>query len=440
LIVALQDSLSRVRGEHREIHREIELQNPRYADLAGITKPLTLREVQQNVLSGAVLVEYAVRNSSLMCWVVTQDSVHFRGTPLDRDSLRAMVTELRQPFLDFREGKIYLLTTLPYNLELAHKLYTLLIQPIEVYLKEYGQIIIVPDGILHTLPFGSLVTEIVEREVDPQTAFSQYEKATYLIEKYAISYAPSVSVLNPNLKKPPTDDEVEGELLAFGNPDFGRAPREKEETRGLESSLFTFLLRSGEEWVFEQLPMAEEEVIEISKVFGGSEPKVFIGEGAKEEIFKEEAPGYRHIHIATHGVFEDKEPLYSRIVFALDDDPKEDGFLEAHEIFNLMLNADLVVLSACETGLGELCAGEGLIGLTRAFMYAGAPSIVASLWSVDESTCRLMKEFYQNLKEGMTKSEALRQAKITLIHTREGGMSYAHPFLWAPFVLVGEWR
>jgi CHAT domain-containing protein len=135
---------------------------------------------------------------------------------------------------------------------------------------------------------------------------------------------------------------------------------------------------------------------------------------------------------------DESQPMYSLIAFAQNEDPKEDGFLHTYEVFNLKLNADLVTLSACETGLGKLSRGEGLIGLTRGFIYAGAPSVLVSLWSVDESTAALMKIFYQNLKSGMSKAEALRRAKLKLIDTQENGFSFAHPFLWAPFVLVGE--
>lgn len=118
-------------------------------------------------------------------------------------------------------------------------------------------------------------------------------------------------------------------------------------------------------------------------------------------------------------------------------------FLHTDEVFELNLKADLVTLGACETGLGQLSRGEGLIGLTRAFMYAGAPSVVVSLWSEDESTAELMKLFYQNLRDGMTKVEALRQAKMKLIQSNGvfgGGQkfSFAQPYLWAAFVLLGE--
>jgi len=107
---------------------------------------------------------------------------------------------------------------------------------------------------------------------------------------------------------------------------------------------------------------------------------------------------------------------------------------------NLKLNADLVTLSGCKTGLGKLSRGEGLIGLTRAFLYAGASSLLVSLWSVDESTSKLMKHFYQNLRKGQNKAAALRNAKLKLLKTRRNGISFAHPYLWAPFILVGQNR
>jgi CHAT domain-containing protein len=151
------------------------------------------------------------------------------------------------------------------------------------------------------------------------------------------------------------------------------------------------------------------------------------------------------IHLATHAIVDENQPLYSRIVFAQDDDPNEDGFLQTYEIFDLDLDADLVTLSACETGLGKLSRSEGFVGITRAFMYAGARSLLVSLWSVDESTALLMNEFYKNLKKGQGKSEALRNAKLHVLNSKTtlpGGVevSLAHPFYWAPFVLFGNFN
>jgi CHAT domain-containing protein len=132
--------------------------------------------------------------------------------------------------------------------------------------------------------------------------------------------------------------------------------------------------------------------------------------------------------------------MYSHVVLAQDADRAEDGFLYAHEVMSMKLRARIVTLSACETGLGRLSRGEGLLGLTRAFLYAGASSVVVSLWSVDQSTAKIMEHFYRNIAKGIPTAESLRRAKRTLIGTRENGISFAHPFLWAPFVLVGNGR
>jgi CHAT domain-containing protein len=199
--------------------------------------------------------------------------------------------------------------------------------------------------------------------------------------------------------------------------------------------------RSSRGGMFDQLLKAEEEVRAIAEILKPS--LLYVGSDATEEHFKQKSGNFANIHLATHCIVEENQPMYSRIVFAQDDDPQEDGFLHTYEVFNLKLNADLVTLGACETGLGKLSRGEGLIGLTRAVMYAGAPAVVVSLWSVDESTAELMKLFYLNMKDGMTKVEALRQAKLELIQSNgefsDGqNFSFAHPFLWAPFIVVGK--
>ena len=149
---------------------------------------------------------------------------------------------------------------------------------------------------------------------------------------------------------------------------------------------------------------------------------------------------YRILHFATHGLLNNEHPELSGLVFSLVDKTgrPQDGFLRLHEIFNLKVNADLVVLSACETGLGKEVKGEGLVGLTRGFMYAGAPRVVASLWKVDDlATAELMKLFYQGvLKEGLRPAAALRAAQDRLSRQKR----WASPYFWAGFVLQGEWR
>jgi len=149
---------------------------------------------------------------------------------------------------------------------------------------------------------------------------------------------------------------------------------------------------------------------------------------------------YRYVHFATHGLLDSKHPELTSIVLSLVDQNgnPEDGFFRAHEVYNLNLPAELVVLSACETGLGKEVRGEGLIGLTRGFMYAGAPRVIVSMWSVnDESTSQLMSTFYRGmLKEGKRASEALRAAQLEMLKQPR----WQAPRYWAPFVLQGEWR
>jgi CHAT domain-containing protein len=145
----------------------------------------------------------------------------------------------------------------------------------------------------------------------------------------------------------------------------------------------------------------------------------------------------RRIHFATHGLLDEKQPELSGLVLTRTPGSREDGLLQVYEIFNLELDADLVVLSACDTGLGNAVGGEGLLGVTRALLYAGAHSVVVSLWQVDDtSTPDLMVGFYRHLDKAGDKAEALRQAKLTMIHEKR----FAHPFYWAPFILIGESR
>ena len=162
-----------------------------------------------------------------------------------------------------------------------------------------------------------------------------------------------------------------------------------------------------------------------------------MGLDASEAAVKhEKLSEYRRVHFATHAVIDEEIPARSGVVLSLVDTGEEDGILRMPEIFNLELNADLVVLSACRTGLGKLIKGEGMVGLTRAFMYAGTPRVAVSLWEVNDlATADFMKAFYRHMKAGESAGMALRAAKLSMIHS--GARDYRHPYFWAPFVLVG---
>jgi len=225
----------------------------------------------------------------------------------------------------------------------------------------------------------------------------------YLIEEYPIFYSPSASVLKYSLDKRRTRGE---KIIAFGNPDLGDPAYD--------------------------LPFAEKEVEGIAGIFPSA--RIYLRKDASEEVAKKETGGYDLIHFACHAEFSDLDPLYSSIRLARDQ--KGDGRLEAQEIFSLNLRPYLVTLSACKTGLGLIASGDEIIGMNRAFIYAGAASILSSLWSVsDVSTAKLMDSFYRNLKR-MTKDEALQKAQVEMSKTKE----FAAPFFWAPFYLTGDWK
>ena len=319
----------------------------------------------------------------------------------------------------------------------AQHLYDLLVRPVEGQLQGVTKLCIVPDGPLWNLPFQAL----------------HQGKDGYLIEKYSLFYAPSLSVLKEMDKRveraqtaraengsrvattapvPASPQQKPGpELLAMGNPSLNSATLAK-----------TQLLRSDE--ALSPLPDAEREVSALGQLYGRGRSRILIAEQASEGRFKSEAENYSILHFATHAILDDNNPMYSRIVLSPSaGQMEEDGMLEAWEILKLDLHADLVVLSACQTARGRVGAGEGVIGIAWAVFVAGCPRVVVSQWKVDSArTADLMIEFHQNLlKRGdadrspMTKAEALREAALKLLRGK-----YNHPAYWAGFVLVGSDR
>jgi CHAT domain-containing protein len=228
-------------------------------------------------------------------------------------------------------------------------------------------------------------------------------------------------------------------LIAFGDPVYDREGAdagERSAARTTKSEVLRLYAERGFE--FNRLPYTREEVTGIGALFPAAKRQVYLGAAAGEQAVKAENLGqYRYVHFAAHGYIDEEKPTRSGIVLSLYNDAREDGVLQMSEVMGLRLNADLVTLSACRTGLGKLVKGEGIIGLTRSFFHAGARSVVVSLWNVNDlATSELMKAFYQNLNRGLAKDEALRQAKLTLM--KGGQRAWRHPYYWASFVLVGE--
>ncbi len=298
----------------------------------------------------------------------------------------------------------------------AVKLYQLLLKPAEAQLRGKTNLVIAPDDTLWDLPFQALLTGANR----------------FLIEEAATSYAPSLTVLREMMKRRKNQgaDAASATLLAMGNPLLG-----KETINRVGPSL-----RDGK---LDSLPEAEQEVKALRQLYGTSRSKVYTGAEAREDRVKAEAGQARILHFATHGMLDNASPMYSHLALA-EGGAGEDGLLEAWELMQLDLKADLAVLSACETARGRIGAGEGMIGLSWAMFIAGVPSTVVSQWKVESAGTRdLMVNFHRALisqpevgKAKITKTEALRQAALKLMKNAET----SHPFYWAGFVLVGDGR
>ncbi|MFN2511371.1 MAG: tetratricopeptide repeat protein [Pyrinomonadaceae bacterium] len=296
----------------------------------------------------------------------------------------------------------------------ALKLYDLLLKPAQRQLKGKTNLIIVPDDKLWDLPFQALLASANR----------------FLIEETAIAYAPSLTVQREMTKRRKNNDAASATLLALGNPLLGKETIERA----------TLAVRDEK---LDPLPEAEQEARALGQLYGAQRSKVYIGAEAREDRIKAEAGQVRVLHFATHGTLNNASPMYSHLVLA-PGNKNEDGLLEAWELMQLDLKADLVVLSACETARGRFGAGEGMIGLTWALFVAGVPSTVVSQWKVESASTRdLMVSFHRGLrspprvgKAKATKTEALRQAALKVMNNPET----SHPFYWAGFVLVGDAR
>jgi CHAT domain-containing protein len=360
----------------------------------GEASPITAAEAAALIPDAATaIVEFVVAEDKSYLIVLTRDrKITLYSLNITSNKLAERVDEFRRMLAD---------RDLRYQ-DAARQLYDLLLKPAEEQLRGRKTLCIIPDQALWELPFQAL---------QPRTG-------VHLIEDYTLFYAPSLSVLREETKQrsaPPLK-----KLLAFGNPN-ANGPQSPTTLRDSETG-------------FGPLPEAEKEVKTLARLYGNANSHVFIGAEAREAVVKTEAPRYEVLHFATHGLLDNRNPMFSYLIMAQSQgDANEDGLLEAREIINMDLHAKLAVLSACQTARGWVGAGEGVIGMSWALFVAGVPTIVASQWKVDSaSTTSLMIDFHRRLtnpKLKETKAEALRQASLQLLRSER----YRHPF-----VMIGD--
>ena len=292
-----------------------------------------------------------------------------------------------------------------FDFSLGQSLYQILVEP--ALNNKIRNLVIIPDDILHYLPFETLWAD--KSTVSP----------TWLIGHVRVSYAPSVTSLRKIMFPDRRIEKPAMDILAFGDPYYG----EDDET--LENQA-----------PFLRLRFSRVEIEKIRDHFPAKKTRIFQRKEATEsELKQQNLASFKIIHFAAHGLIDDKIPARSSIVLSRENGTTEDGFLQMREIYDLKLNADLVTLSACRTGLGRHIRGEGIIGLNQAFFYAGASSAMLSLWPVnDQASAQLMDHFYHHLRTGKTVSAALQLTKKTMI----GSEAVSHPYYWAPFILSGN--
>lgn len=303
----------------------------------------------------------------------------------------------------------------------------LLKQTLDTLPKDIHQLIIAPDGVLNYLPFDVLVNKenLKSTQLSNNAPLTKsFKKSKFILWDYTISYAYSANLLLEQKKmKKDAPELFAGFASKYADKDTSFTDAHPKRTT---------LSRVGAY----ELPSTKEEVNKISALLGG---KAFLNEVSTEGVFKKEANRYKILHFAMHSLTDDKDASLSRLLFTLTpQDSTNDNDLTAAELQTMRLNADLAVLSACNTGFGTLNKGEGVMSLARAFFHAGVPSTVTSLWEVDDSKTRdIMIEFYKNLKKGRTKDEALTEAKRTYLENMtESGT--ANPYFWAGFIPIGN--
>ncbi|HET9399804.1 MAG TPA: CHAT domain-containing protein [Candidatus Acidoferrales bacterium] len=429
-------SLTAAETELENFQRELRRTNPRYASVR-YPQPADIAEIQSKLLQeNSVFVEFLLGEKRSLAWAVTKD--HVTTVVLSpRHELESDSANYRK-LLSRGVSTLTLQSSLSELNVLGAKLYRSLLQPLAPAIGSRQTILLVPDGGLQYLPFEALIT-------DPGRG-PKGSGPRYLAEKAIITYGPSASALlavgeiNRAHQQPPKT------LVAFGDPVVPSHPAtgashviasvKASSLRAIDLPPATDLSERG--FSLTPLPYTRQEVLAIGSLFPAAQRRLFLGREDREEAVKsEKLDDYRYIHFASHGLMDELRPGRSGILFSPSLSSSEPGFLQVNDILHLKLNADLVTLSACSTGLGRLVSGEGILGLTRAFFYAGARNVVVSLWNVNDSaTAVLMKEFYANLNRGLDEKTALQQAKLRML--RNANPLWRHPYYWAPFVLVGE--
>lgn len=462
---AMKANIEELRKESKDTLHLIELDFPDYAQLIS-PKPVSLEKAQKALMPNEVLVAWFIGKKISYVWAVSNTgSPQFKSLAITQSQLRKDITQLRKSL----DPKVVLVEEIPeFNFALSHSLYDALFKPIQPALDNKNTLLLIPHDEIGQLPLGLLTTAAFSPNAKADLRFSNYREAPWLIKKYAIANVPTATAM-VSLRGLPKFKDGRFDFIAFADPLFNQDQAKTEEkqvangdtgvklaSRGsvvkLRSSPNTAQLSSAEVGILPRLPDTKDEIEEIAKVFNvDAKRDIYLQKRASlEEVIKANLSNYKVVMFSTHGLVPGELDGLTQPALALTNPDvfgkKGDGLLKVDQILTLKLNADWVILSACNTGAGEGEGTEALSGLGRAFFFAGTRSLLVSSWPVDSEAARqlmisLFKRQYQ--EKAASKSIALQQASLSLMShggpdNKAADYSYAHPLFWAPFTMVGD--
>lgn len=417
-----------------------------------LNNPLTSEKELKNLINsksmaGKAIIEYMVGFDTLYTFVVFNGEVTVIQNEIYQDELEKHIREYNKPFrlVSLAQTNGVMLEILKkYNTKTSYDLYQLLLEEAITRLKTYTafssdiNVILIPDESLNYLSFETLITNLdVKIKESDDIALSGYEELPYFIKEYTVNYLPNIAISTFILPVNPINKESDDKFLIIGNPDMTYTKESNPEIKNL-----------GE------LPFSENEAVLIHGIFKNNSALI-TGKQATEKKVSSLLGQYQNYHFACHGLINEDEPLKSGIVLAREEQSSQkeqkegfDGILRTYEILMKNVNANLVVLSACESGSGKLNSGEGVLGVARSFLVSGTNAMVISLWKInDESSSLLMSEFYKNMAKmkNQQASNALREAQISFMKTKNThftcgkykGLSFSHPYFWGAFIYTG---
>lgn len=420
---SMREGINQINKRMEKLVQVLWTRYPHYASVK-YPRPTTISQIK--LKEKEKLFEYMITENNTYLWVIGSSGIEkFLTIPITKEKLTEMISLYRIPFEQHDKMNAF-------DPELSNRLYTLLLKDALKNIPAGYHLNIIPADPLYLLPFCSLMSRIS----NDSSGVVDYVNSEYLIDSYAITYSQSASILmmNKNFKKEHKEKQLS--LYAIGDPIYSlQDDRLKFIDNRLNYNSNT--IKSLKQLNIDRIPNTGYEINEIASFFDPQNCIQKLGMDATETAIKNSnLSSYKYIHFATHGILGNvidgiDEPA---LLLSLYGDDKEDGILTMSEIYNFELDSDLAVLSACDTGLGEMIRGEGIAGLTRSFMYSGAQSVLVTLWQIpDLSTARFMVNFYQNLfNKNMDKSVALATSQKFMKNS-----GYAHPIYWAPFEIYG---